>query len=143
MGSEMCIRDSQKIVEAGVVERKSDGENYDDVVAELEATNETLQSNLGADKDELIKQREELEAELREREQALSAKEAELSAQQDELSRKDSEIEVARKELEDAARDAEALTQAKIKLEADRRDLAERKAKVEQDFAKVLSLIHI
>ncbi len=127
----------QKIVEAGVVERKSDGENYDDVVAELEATNETLQSNLGADKDELIKQREELEAELREREQALSAKEAELSAQQDELSRKDSEIEVARKELEDAAQDAEALTQAKIKLEADRRDLAERKAKVEQDFAKV------
>ena len=58
----------QKIVADEVSERKSDGENYDDVVAELEATNETLQSNLGADKEELLKERERLEDELRARE---------------------------------------------------------------------------
>ena len=33
---------SQKVVSKEVIERISDGENYDDVVAELEATNETL-----------------------------------------------------------------------------------------------------
>ena len=35
-----------------VIERISDGENYDDVVAELEATNETLLENLSSDKDD-------------------------------------------------------------------------------------------
>ena len=34
----------KKLVSADVIERISDGENYDDVVAELEATNETLPS---------------------------------------------------------------------------------------------------
>ena len=42
--------DGQKVVSMEVIERKSEGENYDYVIAELEATNETLQSNLGADK---------------------------------------------------------------------------------------------
>jgi len=129
--------EGQKIVAKDVIERKSDGENYDDVVAELEATNETLQSNLGADKHELLKQRERLEAELRAREQSLAAKEADLAAKQDELKQKDSEIAATRKDLEDAAQDAEALAQAKLKLEADRRSLADRKAQVEQEFAKV------
>jgi archaellum component FlaC len=129
--------DGQKIVADNVTERKSDGENYDDVVAELEATNETLQSNLGSDKDELLAERERLEAELRQRKEDLAAKEADLVAKQDELLQKDSEIEATRRELQDAAQDAEALAQAKIKLEEDRRSLSERKAQVEQEFAKV------
>tara|TARA_B100000959_G_scaffold284397_1_gene355919 strand:+ start:1492 stop:3216 length:1725 start_codon:yes stop_codon:yes gene_type:complete len=129
--------EGQKVVAKEISERKSDGENYDDVVAELEATNETLQSNLGADKEELLKERERLEDELRAREVNLADKEADLAAKQDELTQKDLEIAETRKDLEDAAQDAEALAQAKIKLEADRRSLTERKAQVEQEFAKV------
>ena len=39
-------QDDQKVVSKEVIERISDGESYDDVVAELEATNETLLENL-------------------------------------------------------------------------------------------------
>ena len=49
--------DGQKVVDKGIVERISDGENYDDVVAELEATNETLLENLSSDKDDLVQQK--------------------------------------------------------------------------------------
>ena len=60
-------QDGQKIVSKEVIERISDGENYDDVVAELEATNETLLENLSSDKDALQQQKEELEAQIIER----------------------------------------------------------------------------
>ena len=46
----VIAQDDQKVVSKEVVERISDGENYDDVVAELEATNETLLENLSSDK---------------------------------------------------------------------------------------------
>jgi hypothetical protein len=46
-------QDDQKVVSKAVIERISDGESYDDVVAELEATNETLLENLSSDKDAL------------------------------------------------------------------------------------------
>jgi len=39
----VIAQDGQKIVSKEVVERISDGENYDDVVAELEATNEKFE----------------------------------------------------------------------------------------------------
>ena len=45
-------QDDQKVVSKEVIERISDGESYDDVVAELEATNETLLENLSSDKDD-------------------------------------------------------------------------------------------
>ena len=53
-------QDDQKVVSKEVIERISDGESYDDVVAELEATNETLLENLSSDKDDLVRQKEEL-----------------------------------------------------------------------------------
>ena len=52
----VIAKDQQKIVSKEVNERISDGGNYDDVVAELEAA-ETLLENLGSDKDDLLKQK--------------------------------------------------------------------------------------
>ena len=120
-----------------VIERKSDGENYDYVIAELEATNETLLSNLGSDKSTLLKERDRLEAELIEREKILFAKEQELAAKQDELSHKDLQIDTARRELQDAAQETETLAKAKEQLEAERQKLAQRKAEIEQEHARV------
>ena len=60
----VIAQDDQKVVSKEVVERISDGENYDDVVAELEATNETLLENLSSDKDALVEQKLKLEAEI-------------------------------------------------------------------------------
>ena len=73
-------QDGQKIVSKEVIERISDGENYDDVVAELEATNETLLENLSSDKDALQQQKEELEAQIIERQKELEAKEKEIES---------------------------------------------------------------
>ena len=61
-----------------MIERISDGENYDDVVAELEATNETLLENLSSDKDALVAEKEELEAQILERQRNLQTKKKKL-----------------------------------------------------------------
>ena len=54
----MIAQDDQKVVSKEVVERISDGENYDGVVAELEATNETLlERGLSSDNDTLVQQK--------------------------------------------------------------------------------------
>ena len=60
-------KSGQKLVSMEVIERISDGENYDDVVAELEATNETLLENLSSDKDDLVEQKLELEEQIAQR----------------------------------------------------------------------------
>ena len=73
-------KDGQKIVSTAVIERISDGENYDDVVAELEATNETLLENLSSDKDNLLEQKLNLEEQIANRQKELEEKEfSELS----------------------------------------------------------------
>jgi len=64
--------DKQKLVGKDVVERTSDGENYDDVVAELEATNETLLENLSSDKDDLVQEKLELEEQIAQRREELA-----------------------------------------------------------------------
>ena len=71
-------QDDQKVVSKEVVERISDGENYDDVVAELEATNETLLENLSSDKDDLVEQKLKLEAEIAQRQKELEKKELDV-----------------------------------------------------------------
>ena len=68
-------QDDQKVVSKEVIERISDGESYDDVVAELEATNETLLENLSSDKDDLVRQKEELEEQILQRQRELEEKE--------------------------------------------------------------------
>ncbi|MEK9633368.1 MAG: hypothetical protein VW622_05970, partial [Opitutae bacterium] len=75
----VIAKDQQKIVSKEVVERISDGENYDDVVAELEATNETLLENLSSDKDDLLKQKLELEEQIALRRQELAEKEEQIA----------------------------------------------------------------
>ena len=60
----VIAQDQQKVVSKEVMERVSDGENYDDVVAELEATNETLEANLLRDKDDLESEKLRLEEEI-------------------------------------------------------------------------------
>ena len=67
----ILAQDDEKIVHKEVIERVSDGENYDDVVAELEATNETLEANLNQDKDTLQEEKLRLESEIAERRREL------------------------------------------------------------------------
>ena len=76
----VIAKDQQKIVSKEVVERISDGENYDGVVAELEATNETLLENLSSDKDDLLKQKLELEEQIALRRQELARRKSKLHA---------------------------------------------------------------
>ena len=76
----VIAQDDQKVVSKEVVERISDGENYDDVVAELEATNETLLENLSSDKDDLVEQKLKLEAEIAQRQKELEQKEQEIAS---------------------------------------------------------------
>ena len=71
----VLAKDDQKVVSKEVIERISDGESYDDVVAELEATNETLLENISSDKDDLVRQKEELEEQILERQKELEEKE--------------------------------------------------------------------
>ena len=116
----VIAQDDQKVVSKEVIERISDGENYDDVVAELEATNETLLENLSSDKDDLLAQKLKLEADIAERQKELELKEQEIAS-------KDSVI----------AGNEQALAQAKedaAKLEAQRKEI-ERK---ERSFSKAM-----
>ena len=71
-------QDDQKVVSKEVIERISDGESYDDVVAELEATNETLLENLSSDKDDLVRQKEELEEQILQRQREFEERNKQL-----------------------------------------------------------------
>ena len=72
--------DGQKIVSNAVIERISDGENYDDVVAELEATNPALLENLSDDKNDLLEQKLKLEDQIAQRQKELEEKENQIAS---------------------------------------------------------------
>ena len=93
-------KDEQKVVSKGVVERISDGENYDDVVAELEATNETLLENLSSDKDDLVQQKLELEEQIALRRQELADKEEQLASRDETIAQNEAAIQAAKEESE-------------------------------------------
>lgn len=92
--------DGQKVVDKGIVERISDGENYDDVVAELEATNETLLENLSSDKDDLVQQKLELEEQIALRRKELADKEEQLASRDETIAQNEAAIQAAKEESE-------------------------------------------
>ena len=96
----VIAKDQQKIVSKEVVERISDGENYDDVVAELEATNETLLENLSSDKDDLVNQKLELEEQIALRRQELADKEEQLASRDETIAQNEAAIEAGKVESE-------------------------------------------
>lgn len=147
-------KDGQKIVSQAVIERISDGENYDDVVAELEATNETLLENLSSDKDELLEEKLKLEdqiaqrkKELEDKENQIASKDAVIAQNQVEIKKSQAEsqeIERRRQEIEkkrEALLQTNAASQKELELlsknleEAKKRSnqLAELKAKTEKE----------
>ena len=89
-----------KLVPKEVVERISDGENYDDVVAELEATNETLLENLSSDKDDLVEQKLELEEQIAQRRKELAEKEKQIDARDETIAQNEVDIQAAKDESE-------------------------------------------
>ena len=109
----VIAQDDQKVVSKEVVERISDGENYDDVVAELEATNQTLLENLSSDKDDLIEQKLKLEAEIAQRQKELQQKEAEIAS-------KDAVIEGNKEALNVAKKEAQELEAQRQEIERKR-----------------------
>jgi len=117
----VVAQDDQKVVSKEVVERISDGENYDDVVAELEATNETLLENLSSDKDDLVEQKLKLEAEIAQRQKELDQKESEIAA-------KDAVIEGNQEALAAAKKEAEALDAQRKEIEQKREELLQSNA---------------
>jgi len=123
----ILAKDDEKIVHKEVIERVSDGENYDDVVAELEATNETLEANLNQDKDTLQEEKLRLESEIAERRRELEEKEA-LIAQKDEV------ISENKEDIEEAARLAAQLEKDKADIERRREDLLARNAAAKKEL---------
>ena len=117
----VIAKDGQKVVSREVVERISDGENYDDVVAELEATNETLLQNLSNDKDTLIEEKLKLEAEIADRQKELDRKEREIAS-------KDAVIEGNKEALDLAKKDAEQLEAQRKEIERKREELLQSNA---------------
>ncbi|OUU39650.1 MAG: hypothetical protein CBC16_07485 [Verrucomicrobia bacterium TMED56] len=109
-------QDGQKIVSKEVIERISDGENYDDVVAELEATNETLLENLSSDKDALQQQKEELEAQIIERQKELEAKEKEIESRDEVIAGNEEAIAQAQKDAVELERQKEEIAKKREKL---------------------------
>ncbi len=93
-------KDGLKLVPKEVVERISDGENYDDVVAELEATNETLLENLSSDKDDLVEQKLELEEQIAQRRKELAEKEEQIDARDETIAQNEADIQAAKVESE-------------------------------------------
>jgi len=91
----------KKLVSAEVIERISDGENYDDVVAELEATNETLLENLSSDKDDLVQQKLELEEQIAQRREELAEKEKQIESRDETIAQNEAAILAAKKESEE------------------------------------------
>jgi len=90
----------QKLVSKEVIERISDGENYDDVVAELEATNETLLENLSSDKDDLEMQKLELEEQIAQRRKELAEKEKQIESRDETIAQNEADIQAAKEESE-------------------------------------------
>ncbi len=117
----VIAQDDQKVVSKEVVERISDGENYDDVVAELEATNETLLENLSSDKDDLIEQKLKLEAEIAQRQRELQQKEAEIAS-------KDAVIEGNKEALNVAKKEAQELEAQRQEIERKKEELLQSNA---------------
>lgn len=117
----VIAQDGQKVVSKEVVERISDGENYDDVVAELEATNETLLENLSSDKDALFEQKLKLEAEIAERQKILEQKEQEIES-------KDAVIQGNKQALDLAKNEAEKLEAQRKEIESKREELLQSNA---------------
>jgi hypothetical protein len=117
----VIAQDDQKVVSKEVVERISDGENYDDVVAELEATNETLLENLSSDKDDLVEQKLKLEAEIAQRQKELEQKEAEIAS-------KDAVIQGNEEALDQAKKEAEALAAQREEIARKREELLQSNA---------------
>jgi len=95
----VIAQDDQKVVSKEVVERISDGENYDDVVAELEATNETLLENLSSDKDDLLEQKLKLEAEIAQRQRELEQKEQEIASKDAVIEGNEEALDLAKNKL--------------------------------------------
>ena len=96
-------QDDEKVVSKEVIERISDGENYDDVVAELEATNETLLENLSSDKDMLLEEKLKLEEQIAERQRELERKEMEIAARGQVICRNEEAIKEAQDEAAELA----------------------------------------
>ncbi|MEC7542964.1 MAG: hypothetical protein VX479_04880 [Verrucomicrobiota bacterium] len=97
----VIAQDDQKVVSKEVVERISDGENYDDVVAELEATNETLLENLSSDNDTLVQQKLELEEQIAQRKKELEEKEREIESRDAVIAGNEEAIKEAKQEAEE------------------------------------------
>ena len=117
----VIAQDDQKVVSKEVVERISDGENYDDVVAELEATNETLLENLSSDKKDLVEQKLKLEAEIAQRQKELEQKELEIAS-------KDAVIEGNEEALDLAKKEAQQLEAQRQEIERKREELLQSNA---------------
>jgi len=117
----VIAQDDQKVVSKEVVERISDGENYDDVVAELEATNETLLENLSSDKNDLVEQKLKLEAEIAQRQKELEQKELEIAS-------KDAVIEGNEEALDLAKKEAQQLEAQRLEIERKREELLQSNA---------------
>ena len=93
-------KSGQKLVSKEVIERISDGENYDDVVAELEATNETLLENLSSDKVDLVEQKLELEEQIAQRRKELAEKEKQIESRDETIAQNEADIQAAKEESE-------------------------------------------
>ncbi|HAU59444.1 MAG TPA: hypothetical protein DCW45_03650, partial [Opitutae bacterium] len=94
----VIAQDDEKVVSKEVIERISDGENYDDVVAELEATNETLLENLSSDKDMLLEEKMKLEEQIAERQRELERKEKEIATRDEVIAGNEEAIQAAKEE---------------------------------------------
>ena len=114
-------KDDLKLVSKQVVERISDGENYDDVVAELEATNETLLENLSSDKDDLVEQKLELEEQIAQRRMELAEKEKQIESRDETIAQNEADIQAAKEESE--------------KLEAQRQEIEKKREALLQSNA--------
>ena len=136
-------KDGQKIVSNAVIERISDGENYDDVVAELEATNETLLENLSSDKDDLLEQKLKLEDQIAQRQQELEDKENQIASRdaviadnEEEIKKSQAEAQELERKREEIEKKREALLQtnaaSKKELELLSKNLADAKKKSDQ-----------
>ena len=123
----LIAQDGQKVVSKEVVERISDGENYDDVVAELEATNETLLENLSSDKDVLLEQKLNLEAEIAQKQKVLDQKEQEIAS-------KDAVIEGNEEALDQARKEAEELAAQRSDIERKREELLQSNAASQKEL---------
>ncbi len=139
----VIAQDGQKIVSNAVIERISDGESYDDVVAELEATNETLLENLSSDKDDLLQQKLKLEEQIAQRQKELEDKENQIASRdaviadkQKEIQKSQEEARELQKKREEIEKKREALLQtnaaSKRELELLSKNLEDAKKKSEQ-----------